>query len=279
MTNCFFVSDIHGRSELYNKLFNEILIQKPKAVFLGGDLLPHHYLHKNFVFDFLQLNLQILKTKLESRYPKIFLILGNDDARIEEPLIQKLEEESLIEYIHFRKTDFMEYEIYGYAFTPPSPFLLKDWEKYDVSRFVDPGSISPEEGKRTVDVSLHEKKYSTIKDDLNSLTKNDDLTKAIFLFHGPPYQTNLDCVATNTKLVDHVPVDSHVGSIAMKRFIEKKQPLITLHGHIHESAQISGSWKDKIGQTYCFSAAHKGNELALVKFELSNPETAERILI
>jgi len=279
MTNCFFVSDIHGRIELYNKLFNEILIQRPKAVFFGGDLLPHHYLYKNFVFDFLQLNLQTLKTKLEGRYPRIFLILGNDDARIEESLIQKLEEESLIEYIHFRKTDFMEYEIYGYAFTPPSPFLLKDWEKYDVSRFVDPGSISPEEGKRTVDVSLHEKKYSTIKDDLNSLTKNDDLTKAIFLFHGPPYQTNLDRVASGGKLIDHVPVDNHVGSIAIKRFIEKKQPWITLHGHIHESAQISGSWKDKIGKTHCFSAAHKGNELAVVKFELSNPETAERILI
>ncbi len=279
MTNCFFVSDIHGRTELYNKLFNEILVQKPKVVFLGGDLLPHHYLHKNFIFDFLQLNLQSLKTKLEIHYPKIFLILGNDDARIEEPLIQKLEEESLIEYIHFRKTNFLEYDIYGYAFTPPSPFLLKDWEKYDVSRFVDPGSISPEEGKRTVDVSLHEKKYSTIKDDLNSLTKNDDLTKAIFLFHGPPYQTNLDCVAPSGKLIDHVPVDPHVGSIAIKRFIEKKQPLITLHGHIHESPQISGSWKDKIGQTYCFSAAHKGNELALVKFELNNPEKAERILL
>jgi len=279
MTNCFFVSDIHGRTELYNKLFNEILVQKPKVVFLGGDLLPHQYLHKNFIFDFLQLNLQSLKTKLQIHYPKIFLILGNDDARIEEPLIQKLEEELLIEYIHLRKTNFLEYDIYGYAFTPPSPFLLKDWEKYDVSRFVDPGSISPEEGKRTVDVSLHEKKYSTIKDDLNSLTKNDDLTKAIFLFHGPPYQSNLDCVASVGKLIDHAPVDPHVGSIAIKRFIEKKQPWITLHGHIHESSQISGSWKDKIGQTHCFSAAHKGNELALVKFELSKPEKAERILL
>src|SRR3989339_357470 len=273
MTNCFFVSDIHGRTELYNKLFNEILVQKPKVVFLGGDLLPHHYLHKNFVFDFLQLNLQSLKTKLEIHYPKIFLILGNDDARIEEPLIQKLEEELLIEYIHLRKTNFLEYDIYGYAFTPPSPFLLKDWEKYDVSRFVDPGSISPEEGKRTVDVPNHEKRYSTIKDDLDTLTKEGYISKSIFLFHGPPYHTYLDRTASGGKLIDHVPVDNHVGSIAIKRFIEKKQPLITLHGHIHESARISGSWKDKIGKTYCFSAAHDGSELAIVKFEISNPET------
>lgn len=279
MLNCFFVSDVHGSTELYKKLFDEIFAEKPQAVFLGGDLLPHHYNNKNFILDFLQPNLQSLKTKLEIHYPKIFLILGNDDARIEEPLIQKLEKQSLIEYIHFRKTKFLEYDIYGYAFTPPSPFLLKDWEKYDVSRFVDPGSISPEEGKRTVDVSIHEKKYSTIKDDLDTLTKDEDLSKSIFLFHGPPYQTNLDRIAQDGKLIDHVPVDTHVGSVAIKRFIEKKQPLITLHGHIHESAQISGSWKDKIGKTFCFSAAHDGSELAIVKFELNNLETAERILI
>ncbi|MBI5731275.1 MAG: metallophosphoesterase [Ignavibacteriales bacterium] len=279
MLNCFFVSDVHGSTELYKKLFDEIFAEKPQAVFLGGDLLPHHYNNKNFILDFLQPNLQSLKIRLEIHYPNIFLILGNDDARIEEPLIQELEKQSLIEYIHFRKTNFLEYDIYGYAFTPPSPFLLKDWEKYDVSRFVDPGSISPEEGKRTIDVSIHEKKYSTIKDDLDALTIDEDLSKSIFLFHGPPYQTNLDRAALDGKLIDHAPVDTHVGSVAIKRFIEKKQPLITLHGHIHESARISGSWKDKIGRTYCFSAAHDGSELAIVKFEFSNPENTERILL
>jgi len=256
-----------------------ILKEKPDIIFLGGDLLPHSFIQKNFAADFLLPNLQTLKTNMLDKYPRMFLVLGNDDARIEEPSILELEKQSLIEYIHFRKTNFLEFDIYGYAFTPPSPFLLKDWEKYDVSRFVDPGSISPEEGKRTVDISINETKYSTIKDDLDALTKDDDLSKAIFLFHGPPYQTKLDRAALDGKMIDHIPVDAHVGSIAIKRFIEKKQPLITLHGHIHESARISGSWKDKIGRTFCFSAAHDGSELAIVKFELGNPETAERILL
>lgn len=279
MPRCFFVSDLHGKTDRYEKLFHLILTEKPDAVFLGGDLLPHSFAYKSFVADFLLPNLQMLKTNMLDEYTRIFLILGNDDARIEEPLILELEKQSLIEYIHFRKINFLEYDIYGYAFTPPSPFLLKDWEKYDVSRFVDPVSISPEEGKRTVEVSIHEKKYSTIKDDLDTLTKDEDLSKAIFLFHGPPYQTNLDRVALDGKLIDHVPVDTHAGSVAIKRFIEKKQPLITLHGHIHESVRISGSWKEKIGRSYCFGAAHDGNELAIVKFEFSNPETAERILL
>ena len=275
----FFASDLHGKVDRYEKLFKAIESYQPFLVLLGGDLLPHSYSYKNFVPDFLQPNLLKLKTSMQDKFPRILLILGNDDARIEEPAILELEKQLLIEYIHLRKTNFLEYDIYGYAFTPPSPFLLKDWEKYDVSRFVDPGSISPEEGKRTVDVPNHEKRYSTIKDDLDTLTKEGYISKSIFLFHGPPYHTYLDRTASGGKLIDHVPVDNHVGSIAIKRFIEKKQPWITLHGHIHESARISGSWKDKIGKTYCFSAAHDGSELAIVKFEISNPETAERILI
>ena len=83
----------------------------------------------------------------------------------------------------------------------------------------------------------------------------------------------------DNKVIEHAPVDVHVGSIAIKRFIEKKQPHITLHGHIHESARITGSWRDKIGKTYCFSAAHDGPELAIVKFDSDRPEEAERILI
>jgi hypothetical protein len=40
-----------------------------------------------------------------------------------------------------------------------------------------------------------------------------------------------------------------------------------------------GTWKDKIGKTFCFNAAHDGQELAAVIFNFSNPEEAKRILI
>jgi len=52
-----------------------------------------------------------------------------------------------------------------------------------------------------------------------------------------------------------------------------------LHGHIHESARLTGFWKDRIGRTHMFSAAHDGPELALVRFSLENPESATRQLI
>jgi len=91
--------------------------------------------------------------------------------------------------------------------------------------------------------------------------------------------TNLDRAALDGKMVDHVPLDVHIGSIAIRRFIEKRQPLLTLHGHVHESAGLTGNWRDKIGRTPCLSAAHDGPELALVKFALEDIEHAERELL
>ncbi|PKL82062.1 MAG: hypothetical protein CVV24_12030 [Ignavibacteriae bacterium HGW-Ignavibacteriae-3] len=279
MKNCFFVSDIHGRKKHYEKLFNSITTEKPSAVFLGGDLLPHRSSDHNFVKDFLVPEIQSIKNKLADSFPRIFLILGNDDARLEEKHIIDSEESGIWEYTHFKNVDFEDYKIFGYNYTSPSPFLLKDWEKYDVSRYADPGCISPEEGKRTIEISSDEKKYSTIKKDIEILTENFTPGKSVFLFHSPPYQSNLDRAALDGKLIDQIPVDLHVGSIAVKRFIEQHQPYITLHGHIHESAAITGSWQDRIGKTYCFSAAHDGSELAIVKFDLDHPSGAERILV
>ena len=277
--NFFFVSDLHGNIEKYNKLFKEIFSNPPNCVLFGGDLLPHRYSKGNFILDFLAKELLDLKELLLDHFPKMLVILGNDDARLEEKNIYDISNSGLIEYIHGRKTKIFEYDVYGYCFTPPSPFLLKDWEKYDVSRYTDPGCISPEEGKRTVEVSIEEAKFSTIKKDLEELTLNNNLLNAIFLFHAPPYKTNLDRAALDGKFIDHLPLDVHVGSIAIKKFIEERQPLITLHGHIHESAHITGSWREKIGRTYSFSAAHHGSELAIVKFDPENPAKTERILL
>jgi Icc-related predicted phosphoesterase len=278
MNNCFFVSDLHGKIERYEKLFNAVLNEKPEAVLLGGDLLPHNHIHTDFIDNYLTNNLLSLKEKLNGLYPRILLILGNDDARSDEPSIINAAQKNIFEYIHMRSTEFFGRKIFGYSFTPPSPFLLKDWEKYDLSRFTEFGSISPEEGKRSVEIPSEEKKYSTIKEDLDLLAGSEDISEDIILFHGPPYKTNLDRAALDGKIIDHTQVDLHVGSIAIKKFIEKKQPKITLHGHIHESARITGSWEDRIGKTFCFSAAHDGNELAIVKFDPFKPENAERIL-
>ncbi len=287
MIKCLFVSDIHGKIDRYEKLFNEIEKEQPDIVFLGGDLLPSiaafnelsGIQSQDFVNEYLIKKFLDLQANIGDDYPEVYLIMGNDDPRSEEISFLEAENLGIWTYVHNRKVNYKEYQIYGYACIPPSPFLLKDWERYDVSRFVDVGCVSPTEGYRTYPVSDYEKKYSTIKKDLEKLTAEKDLSNSIFLFHTPPYQTKLDRAALDGQMVDHTPVDVHVGSIAIKRFIEKKQPYITLHGHIHESSSITGSWKQRIGKTYLFSAAFNKPELVIVKFDLENPSKAFRILL
>jgi len=315
MPLCFFASDLHGHVDRYRKLWERIRAERPAAVFLGGDLLPAAFsavdvgaaadagdaaadagdaaaaagaaadvddaaaaAEADFLGGFLVPGFRALRDDLQSNAPDVFLILGNDDPRAEEESVLEAMQAGVWQYVHDRRASIAGHDVYGYACVPPTPFLLKDWERYDVSRFVDPGCVSPEEGHRSVAVPENEVRYATIQQDLQSLVGDRSVAQAIFLFHSPPYGTNLDRAALDDRMVDHVPVDVHVGSIAIQRFIEQAQPLVTLHGHVHESARLTGQWSQRIGRTHCFSAAHDGPELALVRFDPDDLEHASRRL-
>jgi Icc-related predicted phosphoesterase len=286
MNQCFFSSDLHGRKDRYRKLFQTIEREVPAAVFLGGDLLPSGLgagvgvkEYEDFLEDVFAAGFKKLKKTLGVDYPSIFVILGNDDARAREREVEESGNQGLWSYVHNKCVPWSNYSIYGYAFVPPTPFMLKDWERYDVSRYLDPLCVAPEEGWLSVPVPKQVLKHQTIQEDLHRLVQNDDLSRAIFLFHTPPYHSGLDRAALDGKRVRHVELDVHLGSIAVRRFIESQQPMLTLHGHIHESARITGRWKERIGKTLSISAAHDGPELALVRFDLDDLETATRELL
>jgi uncharacterized protein len=278
MKSCIFVSDLHGKTARYKALFRVIQAEKPKGVFIGGDLLSGFGSHPEFISEIAD-SIKEIKKELPDLFPRIFIIPGNDDpAWIEEPL-QAYEMQGVWEYVHNHQVEFGGISVYGYANVPPTPFLLKDWEKYDVSHYVDPGCIPPEEGRHTRQIDVSNIHFSTIRDDLEGLTSNQDLENSIFLFHAPPWNTKLDRAALDGLSVEHVPMDPHIGSIAISRFIENRQPLITLHGHVHESSRLTGEWKQQIGRTWAYSAAHDGDELALVRFDIDSPGNASRELI
>jgi uncharacterized protein len=281
MISCFFVSDIHGHTSRYEKLIEEIRENQPAMVFFGGDLLPHgmrRNLHDDFTEDYLYKRFSELKKEMGNRYPFVGLILGNDDPRTEEAKFIRLEETGVWHYLHNRCTEHLGFTFFGYSNVPPTPFRFKDWERYDVSRFVDPGCIPPGEGFRTMEPGT-DLEWATIMDELKQLTGDGAMDKTVFLFHSPPYKSFLDRAALDGMMVDHVPMDVHVGSIAIMRFIEERQPWITMHGHIHEASRITGQWRQQFGATYSFNAAWDGPELALVEFDLEEPSNASRRII
>ena len=85
--------------------------------------------------------------------------------------------------------------------------------------------------------------------------------------HSPPFGTRLDLIQGR----------KHSGSQSITAFIERNQPLLTLHGHIHESPELSGAYSDRIGETVCINpgqSAFTGRgvpKLDAVLFEIEDP--------
>ncbi|MEM4649399.1 MAG: metallophosphoesterase [Candidatus Bathyarchaeia archaeon] len=81
------------------------------------------------------------------------------------------------------------------------------------------------------------------------VSKIKDVKNSIFQLHAPPYGSQLD---NAPKLDESLKIAYGemipVGSKAVKEAIEKYQPLLGLHGHIHESDGVV-----KIGRTLCIN--------------------------
>jgi Icc-related predicted phosphoesterase len=78
-------------------------------------------------------------------------------------------------------------------------------------------------------------------------------SKVICNFHCPPYGTRLDLAPKLDKNLRPVytlgnPEFANVGSKSVRKFLEKYQPLVSLHGHIHEASGI-----EQIGKTTAFN--------------------------
>jgi Icc-related predicted phosphoesterase len=97
------------------------------------------------------------------------------------------------------------------------------------------------------------------------------MNRCIFNLHCPPVDTPLDVAMKLDS--EWRPVQTggepemiHVGSTAVRTAIEKHQPLIGLHGHIHEARSTC-----KIGETLCVNPGSEYGESilrgALIEFE------------
>ena len=95
-------------------------------------------------------------------------------------------------------------------------------------------------------------------DDMTSKLKNP--TRSIFNFHCPPYDSTLDSAPQldeklQPKLSASGPVMAPVGSKSVRTAIEKYQPLLGLHGHIHESKGYL-----PLGRTICVNPGSEYTE-------------------
>ena len=110
-------------------------------------------------------------------------------------------------------------------------------------------------GKPSVFKNPRERSEEELAAKINALCAQvKDMSKCIFNIHIPPYDTDLDRGTLYDE--DLKPVldgdslaTAPTGSKAVREAIEKYQPLLSLHGNVHESRGVT-----RIGKTICINA-------------------------
>jgi Icc-related predicted phosphoesterase len=90
-----------------------------------------------------------------------------------------------------------------------------------------------------------------------------DLSRCVFNFHDPPIDSTLDtCPMLDWSTDPPTPivkagqiVMAGAGSKSVRKAIETHQPMLGLHGHIHESMSVA-----KIGRTTCVNPGSEYGE-------------------
>jgi Icc-related predicted phosphoesterase len=167
---------------------------------------------------------------IQARVPtkcKLIISPGNDDKLSIDDLIRA--EERNIPNLFFGEEEVItldkEHEVLCFGWANPTPFN-------------SPRECSEQELEARLE---------------NVVAKVRNIPTAVFCIHVPPYDSMIDHAPRITKDLEYVVDGGHidmvpVGSTAVRKIIEKYQPLLGLHGHIHESAGFV-----RIGRTQCLN--------------------------
>jgi Icc-related predicted phosphoesterase len=301
-TRLYYASDIHGTESLWRKFLNAATTYRADVIVMGGDVagkvvvplleetagyrlelfgqrelligedrvrdaerrirangmypcrmsaaeamrvgeLPEHEREAWFarvMMETFERWLELADERLRASDVRCFVMPGNDDPPgIEESIVRARRVEACDERI----VEFGGHEMISLGYSNLTPFH-------------SPRELDEDELYRRVQrlaEQLHEPR------------------RAIFNLHVPPYDSRLDTAAELDASLTVVTIAGEpklipIGSTAVRELIERYQPLLALHGHVHESPGAI-----HIGRTLCInpgSAYHTGRIAGcLVKLE------------
>jgi uncharacterized protein len=174
--------------------------------------------------------LELADERLADSAVRCFLMPGNDDPPGIEEAVDRARR---VEACDERIVEFGGYEMVSLGYSNRTPF--------DSPRELDEDEL-----------------YRRVE---RLATQLREPGRAIFNLHVPPYDSTLDTAAELDEHLSVVRIGSEpklipVGSTAVRELIERYQPLVSLHGHVHESPGAM-----RIGRTLCInpgSAYHTG---------------------
>ncbi|MFQ5836507.1 MAG: metallophosphoesterase [Candidatus Bathyarchaeia archaeon] len=169
--------------------------------------------------------IRLAEERLGASNIKMFMAPGNDDLL---EIDEVLDSSTYVINADNKKANVKGHEMITISWSNPTP-----WDT--------PRECSEEELERKIN---------------ELVSQIEDMESAIFNFHVPPYSTALDeAPALSKDLVPSVGKTVSAGSKAVLNTIKKYQPLLGLHGHIHESRGIQ-----KIGRTVCLNPGSEYTE-------------------
>lgn len=298
ITRIFFATDVHGSEPTFRKFINCHKVYEADVLILGGDItgkmvIPiirqtdgSHF--TEFLGDKLTAKNEEELKSLQKRILTIgaytttmdqaeYDALKNDEGKLNS-LFEQLMRERIERWLSFaeerlRDTHVMCYITGGNDDTQSTVDLIRDtdhvrnpdnkvvWidESHEMAS-LGWGNITPWKTPR-------ECSEEELAQRIAALTSNvTDMKKGIFNFHVPPKDSGLDAAPQlDTSVYPPKPVLKGgrmmmigAGSTAVREAIEKHEPLLGLHGHIHESKAAV-----KIGRTLCLNPGSEYGEAVL----------------
>ena len=284
-TRIFYTSDLHGSESCFGKFVNAAKIYKADALIIGGDLTgkqiipivrrPDKTYQVTFLGETLILRNEEELAKAKKRISSIgyyihvadesdMKTLHEDEAKLQETFAIKMRE-TVANWVELAERKLKGSGVTLYMMPGNDDDLTIDplLEGHDIV-------VNPNE--KVVTIREHEMislgyanmtpwrcprdvTEEKLGEMLEALTsKVQKMDRAIFNLHAPPYKTSIDLAPELDENFRPKAaggggvIMTNVGSTAVRKAIEDHQPLLTMHGHIHDSKGMCN-----IGRTLCLN--------------------------
>ncbi len=284
MTRIFYTTDVHGSDIIFRKFVNAGKFYKADIVILDGDLTGKAIVpiveknNKSYEATFLDEEYTVKESEIKDIEARInnlgfySLLISEDDLknlqenpRKVEGLFRDMMVERMEKWVSLIEQHLKDSEIKCYILPGNDDRFEIDKELEDSDYIINPeGEVVDLDGEHEM-ISTgwsnptpwdtpREEDEKALEKRINAMAlKVQDMDKCIFNLHCPPYNTGIDMAPQLDKNLKQVVKAGEVimipvGSKAVKRAIEKYQPLLGIHGHIHESKGAR-----KVGRTLCLN--------------------------
>lgn len=285
LTRIFFTSDVHGSEVCFLKFLNAGKFYQAHVLILGGDITGKMIVpvvqqaNGTYTSDFLG-TARTLKTKEErddleknirnSGYypyatnPEEMKELSND-MKLRDELFLRVMVDGVKRWVQMAEERLKGTNIECYispgnddAFMIDEVLKSSSVVKYPEDQVVQLDDHHEMITSAWTNSSPWKTPRETSEEKLTEMIKRmtskvQRMDHCIFNLHSPPYNTTIDVApeldeTLKPKVSGAEAKMAHVGSMAVRDLIEKEQPLLGLHGHIHESQGFI-----KIGRTVCIN--------------------------